>query len=243
MFLAQANKWNNVPVIFGTNKNEGTIFVPTLPLVVPGTSFPPSTADLEKGAPTKRECSWGFIFLFHCFSCVLTCLLSCLVMAGLLWRCTLCDLPKPALPHFFVHYTDNQTAITEATMATMERYPLSNYDNNKWVRRVAVPACLLSRIGCWPPDGGGFACVVVSELLSCCSPSPDPPPPPFFFPLLPLRQHRAAAIMTDWFFTCATRRAATAISENGGDVYLYQFTQKLVWPPLLSASLLCPGVM
>ena len=42
-------------------------------------------------------------------------------------------------------------------------------------------------------------------------------------------QRRAAAIMRDWFFTCATRRAATAIADNGGDVWLYQFSQKLPW--------------
>lgn len=41
-------------------------------------------------------------------------------------------------------------------------------------------------------------------------------------------QHQAAAIMTDWFFTCATRRAARAITDNGGDAWVYQFTQKLV---------------
>lgn len=37
-----------VPVILGTNANEGTIFVPMLPIIVPGASFPPSDADLPK---------------------------------------------------------------------------------------------------------------------------------------------------------------------------------------------------
>ena len=47
--VEQANKWADVPVIFGTNKNEGTIFVPALVVVVPGTKFPPTTANLEAG--------------------------------------------------------------------------------------------------------------------------------------------------------------------------------------------------
>lgn len=47
--LAQANKWADVPVIFGTNLDEGTIFVPALTLVVPGTPFPPDAAAMEKG--------------------------------------------------------------------------------------------------------------------------------------------------------------------------------------------------
>ncbi|RYY36254.1 hypothetical protein EON62_01880 [archaeon] len=37
-----------VPMIVGTNANEGTIFIPLFPLVVPGTSFPPSEADIPK---------------------------------------------------------------------------------------------------------------------------------------------------------------------------------------------------
>lgn len=32
--------------VLGTNKNEGSIFIPVFPLVVPGTSFPPTDADL-----------------------------------------------------------------------------------------------------------------------------------------------------------------------------------------------------
>lgn len=35
-------------MIVGTNANEGTIFIPLFPLVVPGTSFPPSEADIPK---------------------------------------------------------------------------------------------------------------------------------------------------------------------------------------------------
>ena len=34
-----------MPTIFGTNKNEGRIFVPAMPLIVPGTHFPPTPAD------------------------------------------------------------------------------------------------------------------------------------------------------------------------------------------------------
>lgn len=37
---------HQVPTIFGTNKNEGRIFVPAMPLVVPGTHFPPTPDDI-----------------------------------------------------------------------------------------------------------------------------------------------------------------------------------------------------
>ena len=42
-----AGTFNKVPTIFGTNKNEGRIFVPAMPFVVPGTHFPPTPADTE----------------------------------------------------------------------------------------------------------------------------------------------------------------------------------------------------
>lgn len=50
VYSAQDNTWADVPVIFGTNLNEGTIFVPALVLVVPGTPFPPTPAAMQKGA-------------------------------------------------------------------------------------------------------------------------------------------------------------------------------------------------
>jgi carboxylesterase type B len=37
--------WNKVPLIIGTNNDEGTIFVPIIFLVVPGTHFPLQEAD------------------------------------------------------------------------------------------------------------------------------------------------------------------------------------------------------
>jgi carboxylesterase type B len=37
-----------VPFMLGTNANEGSIFIPAMPIVVPGTSFPPSDADIPK---------------------------------------------------------------------------------------------------------------------------------------------------------------------------------------------------
>jgi para-nitrobenzyl esterase len=44
--LINAGQFNKVPMIMGTNANEGSIFIPAMPLVVRGTSFPPSDADL-----------------------------------------------------------------------------------------------------------------------------------------------------------------------------------------------------
>lgn len=37
-----------VPFILGTNGNEGSIFIPIMPLVVPNTTFPPTDADIPR---------------------------------------------------------------------------------------------------------------------------------------------------------------------------------------------------
>jgi carboxylesterase type B len=47
--LLKAGQFNKVPTIFGTNANEGSIFVPALILMIPGTNFPPQDADITKG--------------------------------------------------------------------------------------------------------------------------------------------------------------------------------------------------
>ena len=57
--LMQQGKFNDVPTIFGTNNNEGTIFVPAIVVLVPGTNFPPDNADLEKGEHTRCAESCG----------------------------------------------------------------------------------------------------------------------------------------------------------------------------------------
>ncbi len=44
--LIQAGKFNRVPTIFGTNQDEGSIFVPLLPLVAKGASFPPNNQSI-----------------------------------------------------------------------------------------------------------------------------------------------------------------------------------------------------
>ena len=44
--IIQRGAHNKVPVIAGTNKNEGSIFVPIFTLVVPGASFPPADKDI-----------------------------------------------------------------------------------------------------------------------------------------------------------------------------------------------------
>ncbi len=48
--LLTAGSFNKVPTIFGTNKNEGSIFVPAILLMVPNTSLPISDDDITKGA-------------------------------------------------------------------------------------------------------------------------------------------------------------------------------------------------
>ena len=43
----KAGNFNKVPVLLGTNKNEGSIFIPVFPLIVgQGTSFPPKKSDI-----------------------------------------------------------------------------------------------------------------------------------------------------------------------------------------------------
>jgi len=46
--LLRAGTFNKVPLVLGTNHDEGSIFVPLLPIVCPGTHFPPTNAsDIE----------------------------------------------------------------------------------------------------------------------------------------------------------------------------------------------------
>lgn len=45
--LLQRGQYNKVPTIFGTNHDEGTVFAPVMPLVAPGTKFPPDSASIE----------------------------------------------------------------------------------------------------------------------------------------------------------------------------------------------------
>ena len=45
--MIQAGRFNRVPTIFGTNQNEGSIFVPLLPLVAKGATFPPNNASIQ----------------------------------------------------------------------------------------------------------------------------------------------------------------------------------------------------
>ena len=47
--LLRQGAFAKVPIIFGTNRDEGMIFAPELPQIVPGTHFPPTTDDIEKG--------------------------------------------------------------------------------------------------------------------------------------------------------------------------------------------------
>ncbi len=51
--LLKKGKFNKVPVIFGTNKNEGSLFVFLLSMVVPGSQFPPSEANIVQGVASS----------------------------------------------------------------------------------------------------------------------------------------------------------------------------------------------
>lgn len=50
--LLQEGKFNKVPAIFGTNKNEGSVFVPAMLFMIPGVNFPPQDADIARGGDT-----------------------------------------------------------------------------------------------------------------------------------------------------------------------------------------------
>ncbi len=47
--LIERGLFNAVPTIFGTNRNEGIVFAPQIPQIVPGTHFPPTPSDIERG--------------------------------------------------------------------------------------------------------------------------------------------------------------------------------------------------
>lgn len=49
LHLIKAGKFNKVPILQGTNKDEGSIFAPVFPLILPGTNFP---ATVEQIGPT-----------------------------------------------------------------------------------------------------------------------------------------------------------------------------------------------
>lgn len=70
--LIEKGQFNKVPAIFGTNKDEGTIFVPALPLIVKGTHFPPTPDDLTQGM--ERTHSGIFV---HGFPGVMPVCISC----------------------------------------------------------------------------------------------------------------------------------------------------------------------
>ena len=44
--LVRSGNFNKVPILIGTNKNEGSIFIPVFPLISPGTDFPPRLSDI-----------------------------------------------------------------------------------------------------------------------------------------------------------------------------------------------------
>lgn len=46
--LFKAGKLNRVPTILGANKDEGTMFVPALPLIIKGTTFPVNDQSFDK---------------------------------------------------------------------------------------------------------------------------------------------------------------------------------------------------
>ena len=66
----EAGAFNRVPVLMGTNRNEGSIFIPVFPIIVPSTSFPPLVSDIPTfvehaynmfDAPTVRNLTSTFM--------------------------------------------------------------------------------------------------------------------------------------------------------------------------------------
>eukprot|EP01138_Halocafeteria_seosinensis_P005113 gb/GECG01005227.1/.p1 GENE.gb/GECG01005227.1/~~gb/GECG01005227.1/.p1 ORF type:complete len:659 (+),score=69.35 gb/GECG01005227.1/:1-1977(+) len=126
--MFQKGKFNDVPTIFGTNKDEGSIFAPFVPIIKKGAWFPSGTHSI-----------------------------------------------KLAMKKFFNMYK-NASLVDEAVDELVKEYPKKDYEWNDW--------------------------------------------------------GRVADIITDYFFTCANRRAVRAVVLNGSPKnghYLYEFNQKLQW--------------
>ena len=47
--MFKKGQFNDVPTIFGTNKDEGSIFIPFIPIIKKGAGFPPDTHSLKEG--------------------------------------------------------------------------------------------------------------------------------------------------------------------------------------------------
>lgn len=126
LFSMQRGEFARVPTIFGTNKNEGMIFVPAFPIVVKNTSFPPSDADM-----------------------------------------------RLIVRHEMIARKMNASVVDSIVDSIMDHYPTAAYGGNLW--------------------------------------------------------HRAAGMLTDYFFACGHRRSARAVSATHEDMYLYHFEAKLPW--------------
>jgi carboxylesterase type B len=65
--LLKAGQFNKVPTIFGTNANEGSIFVPMILVMIPGTTFPPTQDNIQQGCGVLPS-------LYSCAVAVIVCL-------------------------------------------------------------------------------------------------------------------------------------------------------------------------
>merc|ERR1711881_612345 len=72
----------------------------------------------------------------------------------------------------------------------------------------------------FPGDNAAVATIISAYTTPDGKLSPEPDVTPHF---INIPTSIAAAALRDYMFTCSTRRAAKAISQNGGRVYLYEF--------------------
>jgi len=61
--LIRQGNFNNVPVIMGTNKNEGSIFIPMMPIVT-HTLIPLTNSSLYKVMGVCRDCFTLYVNVF-----------------------------------------------------------------------------------------------------------------------------------------------------------------------------------
>jgi hypothetical protein len=203
--LLKKGKFNKVPVIFGTNKNEGTIFVPLTLLIVPGSQFPPNETNIVQGAgrgshrvalhDTRGRClatarrTHRPAHQLNYPRCVASHISPrchhCLALTSMPVGC----VPRRAVAavvEMLDMFPENETApIAQEALASY--YQLADFPNT-YVR------------GVWT------ALVGLGWLSPRCA--------------IGRLQAQAAAMLTDFIFTCSTRRAARAIASFGVPAYL-----------------------
>jgi carboxylesterase type B len=156
----RAGTFNNVPMILGTNKNEGSIFIPIFPVIAKGVSFPPKTGDAA-------------MMIEHAFD---------MYPAGLVRNLTN-NLVLPAYP---LRAYGNDSWAQTSDMVTHAVFTCSNRRTSKalvdanvqtwlyqfsykidWIETQLLPVLGTCEKGC-----------ASDSVANLFSPSPPPPPPP-----------------------------------------------------------------